>query len=784
MPIQINMPRDLPDNQNDDANALSFRALLDLGIGFLRRRYVIVSISILLSLAGGALYLLLTPPTYTASASMIIDTRASEALQSSSAASGGTMVDPAWLESQIGILKSQSVAAYVVKRLKLDSQPAFYAPDPEPIDRLLTITFEYLGLDVRRLLQQHFGLELNSPDHPTGSEDARYRAAVGTYLHGLQVRRVGSSYIVQIDFQSGDPQLAAKVADSLPDAYASEQLNAKFEASRRATDWLKERLDTLRTQAATAEQAVIEYKAKNNIVSAGDKPINEQQIVELNSQLNAAHTRSADTKARLDRIEAVLRSNENDSTINETVSDTLNSSIINSLRTQYLALVNRDAAWSVKYGRNHSAVVNLRNQMREIRRSILDELRRIAETHKSEYVIAENRQRELEKQLAALLLKKQSLSRSEVELRSLESTAQSYRKIYDDFLGRYTEADQRKTLPLTEARLISPAFAYKSHPKTSYVWMVALVIGGMLGIGFGALREVFDHSFRTAQQVEQALGVDCLAMIPLLKTKQLRALGNQRLLSLGSGGTRQISNSGGLNVLRTAVGDSLSPFAEAIRSIRMTVDANSHNKRDRRAKIVGITSCSPNEGKSTVALSVAQLIAQSGNRVILLDLDFRNPTLSRILSPKADLGLFEALKPSEPCALADVVWTDPTTQMAFLPVVARRDSPALADVFIASRVDSFFEELGSSFDYVVADFPPLAPMADVRASSRYIDAYLLVVEWGRTKIDTVQRSLRSSGARGVREKIAGCVLNKVDTDVLGKYDRSAKHYYDTYGYVG
>jgi succinoglycan biosynthesis transport protein ExoP len=779
MPVQINIPRDVEDNRN--ADVLTFGAIVDLAIGFVRRRYLIILAFLLLSLIFGALYLLLTPPTYTASASMIIDTRASEAVQPSSTQTGGTLVDPAWLESQIGILNSQSVAAYVVRKLQLDSEPEFYAPVPGFLDRLEVVASTYLGLNVRRLLQQHFGLDAESPDPSVESKEARHGAAIGAYLMGLRVRRVGASYIVQIDFQSRDPKLAAKVADALPDAYAAEQLNAKFEASRRATDWLKERLDSLRTQAAKAEQAVIEYKAKHNIVSAGDQSINEKQIVDLNSQLNAARTRSADTKARLDRIEAVLRANEVDSTINETVSDTLNSSIINSLRTKYLELVNREASWSAKYGPNHSAVANLRSQMREIRRSVLDELGRIAETHKSEYVIAESRQKELEKQLTALFLRKQGLSRSEVELRSLESTAQSYRKIYDDFLGRYTEADQRKSLPLTEARLISPAFVYKSHPKTPYVWMLALVIGGILGVGIGALREVFDHAFRTAQQVETALGLDCLAMIPLLKSRQLRGVANRRLLAHGSAGIRQISSSGGLNVLRTAVGDSLSPFAEAIRSIRMTVDANA---QPRRAKIVGITSCSPNEGKSTVALSVAQLIAQSGNRVILVDFDSRNPTLSRILSPKADAGLFEALKPDEPCALADVVWTDPTTQMAFLPVVPHHDSPTLADMFIASNVDSLFEELASKFDYVVADFPPLGPMADVRASSRYIDAYLLVVEWGRTKVEAVQRSLRGAGARGIREKIAGCVLNKVDIDMLGRYDRAAKHDYDTYGYAG
>jgi len=762
---QIEIPQSIPVSEGDSSESLTLRGQIFFVIGFLRRRYLIISSVLLLSLALGGLYLVITPPAFTATATMIIDTRKSQSLPS---IFGDVPPDAAWIESQIGILKSENVASYVVKQLRLGEDLEFTASDSGLLDQLFAFASGRLGWDLGR-----------SPPK-VKSEEERVSRAVAAYLEGLQVRRVSPSYLVRIDFHSRHPVQAAKIANSIVDAYAFEQLNAKYQANRRASDWLQDRLDALREQTAQAERAVIEFRAKNNIVAAGGKLMSDQQLTDLSNQLGAARARVADVQARLGRIEAVLQANQSDATGNETVSDTLSNPIITKLRTQYLEFLNREADWSVKYGKSHSAVVNLRKQMREIRRSILDELARIMETYKSEYAIAKSHQGELEKRLAALVSRSQGVSQAEVALRSLESAAQSYRKIYDDFLQRHTESVQQQSFPVTEARLISPASVYKSHPRTSFVWMVAILAGGVLGVGFGALREVLDHVFRTGPQVHSVLEIECLAMIPLLKNSRSRALLPRRRFVHGGEGPRYISHDA-TTMLRTVVNTPSSPFAEAIRSIKLTVDSNGGAMRSR---VVGLTSCLPNEGKSTVALSVAELIAQAGKRVLLVDCDLRSPTLSRTLAPTANVGLFDVVARDNSVTFADAVWTDPDTAMAFLPIVPRPNSPILADIFASGAAESFLEGLRTRYEYVIVDLPPLAPMADVRATSRLIDSYILVIEWGRTKIDIVQRGLSSSNARGVRENIIGAVLNKVDIDAIGRYDTTGKYYYDKYGYAG
>src|SRR5262249_790730 len=156
----------------------------------------------------------------------------------------------------------------------------------------------------------------------------------------------------------------------------------------------------------------------------------------------ATRAHVSDLKARLDRIRVVREAYQQDqpaSAADEDISEAMNNGIITRLRTQYLDLVNREADFSARLGETHVTVVNFRNQIRDLRKSIRDELGRIEETHKSEYEIAKKRQDESEKGLAAIVSQSTETNQAQVALFSLESAAQSYRKLYDNFLQQYTE---------------------------------------------------------------------------------------------------------------------------------------------------------------------------------------------------------------------------------------------------------------------------------------------------------------------------------------------------------
>jgi len=223
----------------------------------------------------------------------------------------------------------------------------------------------------------------------------------------------------------------------------------------------------------------------------------------------------------------------------------------------------------------------------------------------------------------------------------------------------------------------------------------------------------------------------------------------------------------------------LSPYAEAIRSIKMAVDltkARISKKVRKPKKVLGITSSSPGEGKSTTAASLAQLISHSGKRVILVDCDLRAPRLTRVLAPDAKAGLLEVL--SGDAALHDVIWTDQSKKLSFLPAVATARIPHTAEIIGAEEMHVLFDRLRGAYDYVIVDLTPLVPIIDVRASEALVDYYVFVIEWGRTKIDLVQRSLKE--APGIYNKIIGAVLNKVDNTDLKRYEGYGGYDHDQY----
>jgi len=290
--------------------------------------------------------------------------------------------------------------------------------------------------------------------------------------------------MIKIDFDGRNPELAAKIANEMVNAYIFDQMNAKYQASRRAGDWLQERLQNLRDQAAAAERAVVQFKAKNNMVSAGGGTlINEQQLGEISGDLGRAGAHAADLQARLERMDAVRQTYQQEYStgqrglaVDENFSEAMSNSIITPLRAKYLDLVNREADWAARYGASHVAVVNLRNQIRDIRRSIYDELGRIQETTRSELELAKKRQNELETALTKAVSKTQDTNQAQVTLFSLEAAAKSYRSLYDNFLRQHTESVQEQTYPISDARLISSAAVTQTGPQKMKTWLSAIFL--------------------------------------------------------------------------------------------------------------------------------------------------------------------------------------------------------------------------------------------------------------------------------------------------------------------
>ena len=731
--------------------------------GFVQRQYLAIVLGLALVLPIGAFYALSSPKTYTASSTMTIETRKGPLDEPGRAAP----LDMAWFETNLQNLRSVNVLSYVVKQLNLANDPEFLRSDKGPLDRLLS--------------------RIGWGSTAAKSDTERTNLAVALVASGIRAQRIGQSYMIRIDFAGRDPELAARIANEMVNAYIADQMNAKYQASRSAGDWLQERLQNLRDQAAAAERAVVQFKAKNNIVSAGGTLMSEQQVGDTSTALGKARAQVANLQARLERMDAVRQSYQQDSRdqpglpVGENFSEAMNNRIIGSLREKYLDLTNREATWSARYGPDHVSVQNIRNQIKDMRRSIADELGRIEETAKGELEIAQKGQRDLEATLASALSKTQDANQAQVTLFSLEAAAKSYRSLYDSFLKQHTEAVQRQTYPISDARLISSASVSQTGPQTLKTWLTALFAGGMLGVGFGALRELLDSSFRTREQVKSVLNTECLALIPRVgQNPNAPRLSYRGVLQMARGpkalpapsassGALKNDQRGRSRMLWNAVDAPNSAYADAIRSIKLSLDSGP----DAGCQVIGLTSYMPAEGKSTIAAGVASQLAATGRRVMLIDCDVRNPSLSRALFPDAKLGLLDVAVGE--ANLAQVMWRDPATNLTFLPMVPNASVRNPTEALSSRNVKLLIESLKNYCDFIIVDMAPLISTVDVLAVSRFVESYMFVIEWGSTKMEAVRHALGNAPA--VQMKMRGAVLNKVDFAGLASYEPYGEYHH-------
>lgn len=753
--LQVNKPSSEINRGYAEAESSPAQALTSY-VEIIRRQFptivAIVSACVILAL----LYLFTAAPQFTSTASMVIDTRKVQLFQQQSVL-GDIAVDSATVETQVEILKSENISLAVIRDQHLIEDPEFTGSGGGLLGSVLG-----------------FVAGLFSDGHAP-SEFELTRKALERFEKNRTIKRLGTTYVMEIGYTSKDPVKAAQIANAIADAYIVDSLEAKYQATRRASVWLQDRIKELRTQASAAQKAVVDFKTANNIVDTGGRLMTEQQLAEVNSQLILAHAATAEAKARLDRMNEILKQDIPDAN----VADALKNDTIVKLRGQYVDMASKESIWSAKYGSEHLAAVNLRRQMAEIKKNIQDELRRIQESYKSEYDIAVTREESIKSSLANVVSESQLTNQAQVQLRELDSNAQSYQAMYDNFLQRYMESVQQQSFPITEARVISAATTplVKSSPKSLIVLAASLLGGFLLAFGVAMAREFTDKVFRTTGQVEEVLGANCIAILPVLGAAAAApGLGGKML-----GGKRAGKGNPQPDLLRHVVDNPLSRFSEAVRSVKVAVDLNAIVRENR---VLAATSTLPNEGKSTLSTNLAQLMAHGGARVILVDADLRNPSLSRALVPDAKVGLVDVV--AQKARLEDALVVDPETKLSILPAGTTSKLLHTNEILASKAMHSLVTQLRSQFDYVVLDMPPMAPVVDVRVTSSFIDSYVFVVEWGRTKIDVVRHNLR--GSPEIQDKLLGVVLNKADTKALARYESYHgryyyQKYYARYGYV-
>ncbi|WP_275789054.1 polysaccharide biosynthesis tyrosine autokinase [Pararhizobium gei] len=748
-PLPLNA---VPPVQSDDSDKF-----IDLNrlTAIAARRSKVVAICVILFFLLGGLYLLSATPFYTSQTHILLDDELSKYAEDVPSPQSAQQADTK-ISSAVEILKSGELALHVVDAEKLGENETVLNPPQSLMSGVKSALRSVTGM---------FGSEREISAEAL--RNGRREKAAAYIQQAITVERVGRSSVVALSYKSTDPRLAAHITKAYATAYLTDQLNANFDATERASVWLQERLTDLRQRAQAAALDAEKFRSEHGLTSTGGELMSEQQLSDLNKQLIVAQADTATASARYNQYQSIIDQGAENAVNNATVSSKeTDNTVIQDLRSRYLAISKREYAVTENFGPDHQQAVSLRYEKSDLARQIFRELQQITASYRNEMEVAKSREASLRQSIEGLVGSNSQDNRSLVELRELEQKATALKTLYESYLGRYEEAAQQRSFPIAKARVISEAGTpvSPSSPKRTMVMALSIILGLILGSAIAAVQEFRERFFRLEEEIRSVLGHKSLGYVPFVgkKTKRLWGKGHRQNAKNGPEKTAPDTDIPLTRMTRIAVEAPRSAFAETLRNAKLAADVMLQGRPNR---VIGIVSALPGEGKSTIAANFAGLLAAAGKKTLLIDADLRNPAISRMISPPPKTGLLEAV-------LGESDWragirVDPQTRLAILPIAPRDHLYHTNELLASPGMEALISNARSAFDYVIVDLAPLAPVIDAKAFSPFADGFLMVVEWGKTPARLVRDVLQSDPQ--FNAKILGVMLNKTDMGQLGKY---------------
>jgi exopolysaccharide transport family protein len=699
-----------------------------------RRLPLILGVGVLV-LAAWVIYTFQQTPLYTATAQVMIDTRKQNVVDNSAVLSG-IPADSAAVDTEVQVLKSRSLAEMVAKDLRLDQNPAFNPALKKP-------GFWSTVLSLGR------AAEPIHADPNSAMVQRQHQAVVDQALAGLDVSRVGLTYVIQIAYTSASPADSARLANAFAHGYLVQQLDAKYDATQQANDWLNKKVDALRQQLLDSENAVAQYKVANNLLSAQGATLTEQEVSVLDQQLAAVRAQQAEADARLQTARQQMADGSN----GEDVGEAMTSPTVQALRAQRATIMQKIADLSGRYGERHPEMLKAKRELSDIDTQIKQEIQTIISNLQAQDQVARQRTASVEASVERTRGSLAGNNRSAVKLQELQQNADAVKALYDSYLNRFKETTSQQGLERSDARIVSdaktPTFA--SFPNKTRGVLIGLVLAVAAGLGAAFAAERLDNGIGTAEDLERELDLAFLGSVP-------------SLASTLDGAPGTLSKSAPTDYV---LEKPLSSFAEAFRNLRASV---LFSRVGEPVKVIAVTSSLPGEGKTTTSLALGRTMALSGAKTVIVDCDLRHRGLNRVLPEEPKTGLIEVLNGAatlEQALVADA------SGASILPLAKSAYTPK--DVFGTSAMRNLVERLKQQFDVVVIDTAPVLPIADTRVLAPLADVVVLLVRWRKSPRKAAESALRL--LRSVHAHIAGAALTQVDMKAQARYGYGDPGYY-------
>jgi len=727
--------------QLNDNTELSLNNILNTL--WLRKR-LLLSVTFLLSLLA-VLIIYQLVPRYTATTQLLIGINAAKVVDIEEVMTGNLNGDSAVI-GEMEVLKSRELARKVIEHLQLDQYEEF---NPKLKKPGFLAQFNPKNL-IPETWKEAMGLVEIDTRTPEEKQEAQQTNLTNTFLGKLTVSQVKRSQVINLAFESQDPKLAAKIVNELADKYIVGQLQAKFDATKKATDWLNDQLGELKHKVESSERAVENYRKTHALleVSKGTG-LSQQQLSEVNSQLIIARSQRAEAEAKYQQVESIARNGQDI----DSVVEVLNSGLISSLRSQEAEVQRKYSEMLVEYGARHPRMIQMQAEMEDTKAKINMEVKKIAAGLRHSLDVARAREGSLAGSLRQMESKTTGNSQAEVDLHALEREATANKALFETFLGRFKETASTQGISQADARVISFAEIplKASFPKKNLI-LTASVIGSIaFAIFLVFVLEMLNPGVRSPEQIQELFNITTLGIVPKLMDIKIKP--HEYLLA-----------------------KPLSALAEAINTLRISL---SLLNPDAEVKSLLVTSSVPGEGKSTLAVLLGRHSATAGQRVVVVDADLRRPTIGKTFKVKEGaLGLTDLLMHHD-LVLSEVLVNDPETGMKIL---TRGQSAFInpIDLFASHRMKSIIDELREQFDLVIVDSAPIMAVPDTRILAGLVDKTIFVLSWDSTPKKVIASALHLLSKDG-HNNVAGIVLQKVNLEQYGRYGYGDSGYYHSYG---
>ena len=651
-------------------------------------------------------------------------------------------VSDAYLETQYKVLTSDDLAERVIRQLRLDHENEFL-----PSAR---------GWPWLRSPAQASSIpprtDVAAPPDPLVQETVLTR-----FEDRLDIRPIRRSRAVEIRFDSQDAQIAARAVNAVAENYIQKNLEARWDAAQKASVWLSQQLQDMKTKLEMSEEDLQKYAASNDLLfletdKGSAESIINQSVREIQEEL---------TRAEADRFEKesvfrLLQSGDYSA-----LPGVLDNKLLQDLTVKLADLRREHAQLAATFTENYPKVKETQSQIDEIQSSLERERWRAAEKISNDYFAALRREKLVHQAFSEKQTEANRIAEKSVQYGILSREVDTDRGLYEGLLERLKEAGVSAGLKASNIRIVDPGTVPFEPIAPNYPLNLGLAafLGLGLGVGMAFLQEHLDQTIRYGDDVFQYLGIPVLGLIPTydaLSGRKRHLFVLDRELILGS-------------TPRALDGDALMPdlprsdlgihqgsaFSEAFRELRTSVILSSCG---RFANSILVTSAQPGEGKTTVAVNLAYSLSQLGHKVLLVDADMRRPSIQRYFPPElSQLSSYLA------GGGAWQLMVHPTGFSRLSVMNAGQVPENPSELLSSDRMRMLLSEAMKEYRFVILDSPPLLNRADSRILGSMVGATILVVKGGRTPRQIVQYA--ESQARSVGANLIGVVLNNLGASV-------------------